>query len=110
MPLIYDLTNLNFGIDIKNITPYLTVIVAILLVSKIPTLALKRISISSKATMFLLLTIGIIFISLLFYTLETLLVFGIAYLLSIPVSVFIYNNQNKKNAKKTSNDDHEDVL
>jgi len=86
MPLIYELTNLNLGIDVKNITPYLTVVIAILLVSKIPTLALKKISISPKATVFLLLTIGIIFIALLFYTLETLLVFGVVYVLSIPVS------------------------
>ena len=110
MPLIYDLTDLNFGVDVKNLTPYLTIIIAVLLVSKIPTLALKKISISPKATVFLLLSIGIIFIALLFYTLETLLVFGIAYILSIPVSIFIYNNQNKKNLKKISNEDHEDIL
>ena len=73
-------------------------------------ISFKKISISPKTTVFLLLLIGIIFIALLFYTLETLLAFGAVYLLSIPVSVFIYNNQNKKNAKKTSNDDHEDVL
>ena len=110
MPLIYDLTKLNFGVDVKNLTPYLTVIVAILLVSKIPTLALKKISISPKATVFLLLSIGVIFIALLFYTLETLLVFGVVYILSIPISIFIYNNQNKKNLKKISNEDHEDIL
>ena len=110
MPLIYDLTNLNFGINVKNLTPYLTVLIAILLVSKIPTLALKKISISSKATVFLLLGIGIIFISLLFYTLETLLIFGAFYLLSIPVSILIYINQNKKNAEKISDDSHEDIL
>ena len=110
MPLIYDLTNLNFGVDVKNLTPYLTVIVAVLLVSKIPTLALKKISISPKATVFLLLSIGLIFIALLFYTLETLLVFGIAYILSIPISIFLYSNQNKKNSKKISNEDHEDIL
>ena len=110
MPLIYELTNLNLGIDIKNITPYLTIIVAILLVSKIPTLALKKISISPRATVFLLLSIGIIFIALLFYTLETLLAFGVAYLLSIPISIYLYNNQSKKNLKKISNEDHEDIL
>ncbi len=110
MPLIYELADLNLGTGIKNITPYLTTVVAILLVSKIPTLALKKISISSKATVFLLLFIGIIFISLLFYTLETLLIFGVVYLLSIPVSIFLYNNQNKKNLKKISNEDHEDIL
>ena len=110
MPLIYDLTNLNLGINIKNLTPYLTIIVALLLVSKIPTLALKKISISSKATVFLLLGIGIIFIALLFYTLKTLLVFGVAYVLSIPISIFVYNRQNKKNLKKISDEDHEDIL
>jgi CDP-diacylglycerol---serine O-phosphatidyltransferase len=110
MPLIYELTNFNLGIDIKDITPYLTVLVAILLVSKIPTLALKKISISPKATIFLLLTIGIIFIALLFFTLETLLAFGVTYILSIPISILLYNNLNKKNLKKISNEDHEDIL
>ena len=110
MPLIYELTNLNLGFDVIKLTPYLTMIVAVLLVSKIPTLALKKISISPKTTVFLLLSIGIIFISLLFYTLETLLVFGIVYVLSIPVSIILYNNQNKKNLKKISNEDHEDIL
>ena len=110
MPLIYELTNLNIGIDIKNITPFLTVLVAILLVSKIPTLALKKISISPKTSVFLLLGVGIVFIALLFYTLETLLIFGICYLISIPVSIVIYNNQNKKNTEKISDDNHEDIL
>jgi CDP-diacylglycerol---serine O-phosphatidyltransferase len=110
MPLIYELTDLNLGLDIKNLTPYLTLFVAILLVSKIPTLALKKISTSPKTTVFLLLTIGIIFIALLFYTLETLLVFGVIYLISIPVSTFLYNSQNKKNLKKISDEDHEDIL
>ena len=110
MPLIYDLTDLNIGFDIKILTPYLTIAIAILLVSKIPTLALKKISISPKTTVFLLLGIGIIFIALLFYTLKTLLIFGITYLLSIPVSIIIYNNQNKKNFKKISEEEHEDIL
>jgi len=110
MPLIYELTGLNIGIDVKNITPYLTVLIAILLVSKIPTLALKKISISPKATVFLLLGIGLVFISLLFYTLETLLFFGIVYLISIPISTLVYNNQNKKNSEKISDENHEDIL
>ena len=88
----------------------MTIIVAVLLVSKVPTLALKKITISPKTTVFLLLGIGIVFISLLFYTLETLLVFGVFYLLSIPISVVIYKNQNKINSKKLLDDDHEDIL
>jgi len=110
MPLIYELTNLNVGLDVKKLTPYLTIAVAILLVSKIPTLSLKKISISPKTTVFLLLTVGIVFIALLFYTLEALLVFGVVYLISIPVSIYIYSKQNKQNSKKISDEDHEDIL
>ena len=110
MPLIYDLTDLNFGLDVKKVTPYLTILISILLVSKIPTLALKKISISPKTSVFLLLGIGIVFISLLFYTLKTLLIFGALYLISIPFSIIIYRNQNKKNIEKISEENHEDVL
>ena len=110
MPLIYELTNLKFSLEVKILTPYFTILIAILLVSKIPTLALKKISISPKATVFLLLGMGIIFIALLFYTFETLLIFGIIYLISIPVSLVLYSNQNKKNAAKISEDNHEDIL
>ena len=37
-----------FGFEIKRFTPYFTILIAILLVSKIPTLALKKISTISK--------------------------------------------------------------
>ena len=110
MPLIYELADINLGLDIKKITPFLTILIAVLLVSKIPTLALKKISISPKITVFLLLSVGIIFIALLFYTLETLLIFVISYLISIPVSAIIYKNQSKKISEKISEDNHEDIL
>ena len=109
MPLIYELTNLNIGVDIKKISPYFTILVAIMLVSKVPTLALKRISISPKTSAFLLLGIGIVFIALLFYTLETLLVLGVVYIMSIPVSIILFKNQSKINSK-ISEDSHEDIL
>lgn len=110
MPLIFELADLNLNFEIKSITPYFTVFIAILLVSKAPTLSFKKISISPKATAFILLGIGIIFISLLDYTFETLLVFGLVYLISIPVSFFMYKNRNKKESLETSDDEHEDVL
>ena len=96
MPLIFELADLNLNFNIKNLTPYFTILIAILMVSKFPTLSLKKISISPKATAFILLGIGIIFISLLDYTFETLLVFGLVYLISIPISFFMYKNKNKK--------------
>ena len=110
MPLIFELSDLKLNFNIKNLTPYFTILIAILLVSKIPTLSLKKISISPKATVFILLGIGVIFISLLYYTFETLLVFGLVYLISIPISFFMYKNKNKKETLETSEDEHEDVL
>ena len=85
-------------------------LIAVLLVSKIPTLSLKKISISPKATGFILLGIGILFISLMFFTFETLLVIGLIYIVSIPLSFFIFKNQSKKESLETSEDEHEDVL
>ena len=109
-PLIFELSALSLNIDVRSLTPFLTVLIALLLVSKIPTPSLKKISISSKATIFLLLVAGLIFIALLFYTFETLLLFGLLYLSSIPVSIFIFYNQKKKKLTKISDEDHEDIL
>ena len=109
-PLIYELSDFSFNFSVKSFTPFLTILIALLLVSKIPTLSLKKISISSKTTIFLLLTAGLIFIALLFYTFETLLIFGIIYLISIPLSFLIYKKQQKKFSTKISDEDHEDIL
>ena len=109
MPLIYELSEINLSFNIKNLTPYLTVLIAILLVSKIPTLSLKKISISSKITVFILLGTGLMFISLLYYTFETLLFLGLIYIISLPVSIIMYRNKTKK-FLETPDDEHEDVL
>ena len=70
---------------------------------------MKKITISPKMTVFILLAMGLIFISLLYYTFETLLFLGFVYLISIPISIIIYRNKNKK-ILETSEDEHEDVL
>ena len=110
MPLVYELSDLNFNFNFKILSPYLTILIALLLVSKVPTLSLKKISISSKTTVFLLLMIGMIFIALLFYTFQTLLLFSFIYLASIPISFFIFKSQQKKFSAKISDEDHEDIL
>ena len=110
LPLIYELSSYNINFEVIKLTPYFTIIIAFLLISKIPTLSLKKISISPKATVFLLLGIGLIFIALLFYTLETLFIFGILYLISMPVVIVIYKTQSKKNLEKISDESHEDIL
>ena len=109
-PLTFELTNLNLNLDLKQFTPFFTILIALLLVSKTPTLSLKKISISSKATVFLLLCSGIIFISLLFYTFETLLFFSLVYLFTIPISILIYKKQQRNYSSKISEEDHEDIL
>ena len=109
MPLIYELSDLNLNINVKALTPYITILIAVLLVSKLPTLSLKKISISPRATVFILLGIGMIFISLLYFTFETLLLAGVLYLVSIPVSFVAYKSKIKK-TKEISEDEHEDVL
>ncbi len=110
MPLIFELTDFELNFNIKILVPYFTILIAFLLVSKFPTLSLKKISISPKSTIFILLGIGMSFISLLYFTFETLLVFGLLYLVSIPVSYFIYQKQSKKEISETFDEDHEDVL
>ena len=109
LPLVYELSELKFNVDIKSMTPIFIIIVALLLISKIPTYSLKKIKISSQLTIFLLFGIVIIFISLIFFTFESLLIIGGIYLLSIPLSFYSY----KKTAKKINSlqeEDHEDIL
>jgi len=109
LPLIYELSEFDFNINIKSITPYLVVIVALLLISKIPTFSLKKIKISSGLTIFLLFGIAIIFVSVIFFTFEALLIVGIIYLLTIPISFVLFQKTSKK-LNSSKEEDHEDVL
>ena len=110
IPLIYELSNFDFEFNLRFITPYLTIFIALMLVSKVPTPSLKKISISPKTTIFLLLSAGMIFIALLFYTFKTLLFFSLIYLIFIPASIFFYKKQIKKYSTQISDEDHEDIL
>ena len=109
MPLIYELSNFQIDYNIKAIVPYFNLLVAIMLISKVPTFALKKVSINPKLTIFILLVIGVAFVSLIFFTFGALLFIGIGYLLSIPFAVIIYLYHNKNKAS-VSEEEHEDVL
>ena len=108
MPLIFELSTFNIGFEVKNLTPYLAIVVSILLISKIPTFSFKKIAIQRKLTIFLFLGIGIICISLIFYTFETLVILGLIYFFLIPLGVLSY----KKNiaSKNFTEDENEDIL
>jgi len=110
LPLIYELSDLQLNIDIKKFTPYLVIVVAVLLISKIPTFSLKKIKISSQLTIFFLFGIIIIIVSLIFFTFKSLLILGILYLASIPVSYYLYKKTSKKLSKTLKEEDHEDIL
>ena len=110
LPLIYELSELQLKLDIKKFTPYLVIAVAILLISSIPTFSLKKIKISSQLTIFLLLGIVVIFVSLIFFTFKALLALGLLYLMSIPASYFLYKRTSKKLNKISKVDEHEDIL
>ena len=110
LPLIYELSELQLNIDIKKFTPYLVVIVALLLISNFPTFSLKKIKTSNHITIFMMLGIAIIFVSLIFFTFKSLLVLGLLYICSIPVSYYLYKKTSNKLNKTTKEEDHEDIL
>ena len=110
LPLIYEQSNINLDMDIKSITPYFVVVIAILLISKMPTFSFTKISIPQKLTIFILFGIGVSFVSLVFFTFETLFILGLLYLATLPLSLIIYFKKLKKTENNNIDDEHEDVL
>ena len=45
-----------------------------------------------------------------FFTFETILIFSLFYILSIPLSCFTYLNNKKSNQIENSEEEHEDIL
>ncbi|OUW74215.1 MAG: CDP-diacylglycerol--serine O-phosphatidyltransferase [Pelagibacteraceae bacterium TMED216] len=110
LPLIYEISDFRKFFEPKILAPYITILVSVLLISKIPTFSFKKISIPSKLTIFILLFTGLSFISLMFFMFETLLVFCFLYILTLPVSIYLFK-KNKNNFKdNTFDEDHEDIL
>ena len=108
IPLIFELSELKLIFEINKITPFLIIIISVLMISKIPTFSLKKISIKKDYTIFIMLFIGVIIVSLIFFTFETVLFISTIYLLSLPFSVFSFYKLKKVN--KTEPDEDEDVL
>ncbi len=109
-PLVLELTEFNYLLDKDYLIPIFTLIVAILLISKVPTYSFKNIKIKPALTVFILLGIGISLVTLMFFTFETLLIFSILYILSIPVACFTYLNNKKSIKDENTEDEHEDIL
>ena len=112
MPLVYSLSEIQiFSINYDYLVPILFVIVSILLISKVPTYALKKISVPRNMTIFLLLAVVLYFGLLLIYTFNAIVLSGLMYFIMIPASIVHYNNMSKKfKEQNISNEEHEDIL
>ena len=109
-PLVLELTDFNFLLNKYYFVPVFTIIIAILLISKIPTYSFKNIKIKPALTVFILLGIGISLVTLMFFTFETLIIFSMTYLLSIPIACFTFYKNKKLIKSNNIEDEHEDIL
>ena len=112
IPLVYSLSDIQiFKINYDFFVPILFVVVSILLISKAPTYALKKISVPRNMTIFLLLAVVLYFGLLLIYTFNAIVISGLIYFIMIPVSFIHYNNLSKKfKDQNILNEEHEDIL
>ena len=112
MPLIYSFSDIQIlKINYDFFVPLLFIVVSILLISKAPTYALKKISVPRNMTIFLLLAVVLYFGLLLIYTFNAIVISGLIYFIMIPVSFIHYNNLSKKfKDQNILNEEHEDIL
>ena len=109
-PLMFELSNFSNFIDIKVITPYFMVLVSILLISKVPTFSFKKIAIQRNMTIFLLLGVGLFFVSIIQFTFETLTACCVIYLTLIPLGIYNYKLKSKSANQVEIEDEHQDIL
>jgi len=112
MPLVYSLSDIQIlNVNYDFFVPILFVVMSILLISKVPTYALKKISVPRNMTIFLLLSVVLYFGLLLIYTFNAIVISGLIYFIMIPASFIHYNNLSKKfKEQNILNEEHEDIL
>ena len=111
LPLILSLSDLFMFQNNAALSSAVILLTSFLMVSKIPSYSLKRIVISRRLTIFLLLGIGIYLGLLIFYTFKTLFFTGLIYILLLPVSFVHYRYLNKKLAQSVNEEEEtEDIL
>ena len=110
LPLIFQLSGFSSFIDLTSITPYFMVLISFLLISKIPTFSFKKIAIRRNMTIFLLLGVGLFFVSIVQFTFETLTVCILIYLFLIPIGIYNYRFKSKTANQIEIEDDQQDIL
>ena len=109
-PLMFELSNFSNLINLKAITPYFMVLISILLISKVPTFSFKKIAIRRNMTIFLLLGVGLFFVSIIQFTFETLTICSLVYLTLIPLGIYNYKLKIKNAEQDEIDDQHQDIL
>ena len=110
LPLIFQLSGFSNFIDLTSITPYFMVLISFLLISKIPTFSFKKIAIRRNMTIFLLLGVGLFFVSIVQFTFETLTICILTYLFLIPIGIYNYRSKSKTANKIEIEDEQQDIL
>ena len=109
LPLILSMSGM-FEFGNKDIISCAVILsTSFLMVSKIPTYSLKRITIPRSLGIFLLLGIGIYLSLVIFYTFQTLFFSGLIYISLIPISYFHYKRKSKKFLENIE-EETEDIL
>ena len=109
-PLMFELSNFSSLFNLRAITPYFMVLVSILLISKVPTFSFKKIAIRRTMTVFLLLGVGLFFVSIVQFTFETLTICSLIYLALIPVGIYNYRGRLKTANQIELEEEQQDIL
>ena len=114
MPLILSLSEINIVTVNYNIAvPVFFILISLMLISKVPTFAFKKISIPRRMTIFALFGVVLFFGLLLIYTFKVLVICGLIYICLIPIGYFSYQKIHKQkilNGESGDNEDLEDIL
>ena len=108
--LMFELSNFSSLFNLRAITPYFMVLVSILLISKVPTFSFKKIAIRRTMTVFLLLGVGLFFVSIVQFTFETLTICSLIYLALIPVGIYNYRARLKTANQVELEEEQQDIL
>ena len=109
-PLIFELSNFSNLFNLRIITQYFMVLVSLLLISKVPTFSFKKIAIKRNMTVFLLLGVGLFFVSIIQFTFETITICSLIYLFLIPAAIYNFRNKLRTANQIEIEDENQDIL
>ena len=110
LPLVFSMSEIYYFENYKLlISSIILPLISILMISKIPTYSLKKITIPRSTTIFLLFGVCLYFGMVIIYTFKVLFISGIVYLAFIPISFIHYKKLKNKNEALKQNDEIEEI-